>query len=90
MCGAALLRTESWHGELVATQVQAFYQSPFERFERYSPYGTPEEVAEFLHPYIDAGCSAFNVIPSAANDEAAVAAVGELRALLTESLVATG
>ena len=45
--------------------MQAFYQMPFEPFERYSPYGTPEHVAEFLSPYVDAGCSAFNVIPCA-------------------------
>ena len=51
--------------EPLATQMQDFYQMPFEPFERYSPYGTPEEVAEFLSPYIEAGCSAFNVIPCA-------------------------
>src|SRR5690349_10387824 len=66
----------------VAVQMQRFYQMPFEPFERYSPYGTPEDVAEFLRPYIEAGCTTFNVIPCAADDETAVAAVGELRALL--------
>ncbi len=69
--------------EPLATQMQAFYQSPFEPFERYSPHGTPEQVAEFLHPYIEAGCSAFNVIPCAGDGESAIAAVGELRRLLT-------
>ena len=47
--------------------------------------GTPADVAEFLSPYIEAGCSAFNVIPCAGDDESAIAAVGELRALLTAS-----
>ena len=70
---------------LVATQMQAFYQSPFEQFERYSPYGTSEDVAESLAPYIDAGCSTFNVIPCAADDESAIAGVGELRTLLAGS-----
>jgi hypothetical protein len=55
-----------------------------EPFERYSPYGTPEHVAEFLSPYIEAGCSAFNVIPCAVDDESAIAAVGELRQLLID------
>jgi alkanesulfonate monooxygenase SsuD/methylene tetrahydromethanopterin reductase-like flavin-dependent oxidoreductase (luciferase family) len=68
--------------EHVSTQMQHFYQVPFEPFERYSPHGTPEDVAEFLSPYIEAGCSAFNVIPCAADDASAIAAVGELRALL--------
>jgi alkanesulfonate monooxygenase SsuD/methylene tetrahydromethanopterin reductase-like flavin-dependent oxidoreductase (luciferase family) len=67
----------------LAVQMERFYQMPFEPFDRYSPSGTPEDVAEFLHPYIEAGCSAFNVIPCAGDDETAIAAVGELRALLT-------
>ena len=71
--------------ERLATAMQDFYQMPFEPFERHSPYGTPEQVAELLSPYIDAGCSAFNVIPCASDDERAIAAVGELRALLTAS-----
>jgi hypothetical protein len=69
----------------LAAQMQAFYQTPFERFERYSPFGTAEDVAEFLTPYINAGCSTFNVIPCAEDDETAIAAVGQLRALLTGS-----
>jgi alkanesulfonate monooxygenase SsuD/methylene tetrahydromethanopterin reductase-like flavin-dependent oxidoreductase (luciferase family) len=69
--------------ELLATRMQAFYQMPFGPFERYSPYGAPEDVAEFLVPYVEAGCSAFNVIPCAGDAESAIAAVGELRTLLT-------
>jgi alkanesulfonate monooxygenase SsuD/methylene tetrahydromethanopterin reductase-like flavin-dependent oxidoreductase (luciferase family) len=69
--------------EPLATQMQAFYQMPFEPFERYSPYGTPQQVADFLFPYVEAGCSAFNVIPCTGDEEDAVAAVGELRELLT-------
>jgi alkanesulfonate monooxygenase SsuD/methylene tetrahydromethanopterin reductase-like flavin-dependent oxidoreductase (luciferase family) len=80
-CGFASTRAAA--RELLATQMQAFYQMPFEPFERYSPYGTPREVAEFLAPYVEAGCSAFNVIPCAADAEGAIAAVGEVRSLLT-------
>src|SRR6185295_9369788 len=60
-CGFADTRAAAL--EHLAPQMQTFYQSPFEPFERYSPYGTPEDVAEFLQPYLDAGCSAVNVIP---------------------------
>ena len=67
--GAALAATREAAREPLAAQMQAFYQMPFEPFERYSPYGTPEQVAEFLSPYIEAGCSTFNVIPCAADDE---------------------
>jgi hypothetical protein len=62
--------------------MQDFYQMPFEPFERYSPYGTPEQVAEFLHPYVEAGCRRFNVIPCGGDVETGVAAVGEVRKLL--------
>jgi hypothetical protein len=58
---------------------------PFEPFERYSPYGTPEDVAEFLHPYVEAGCSTFNVISCAGDHESAVAGVAEVRRLLTST-----
>jgi alkanesulfonate monooxygenase SsuD/methylene tetrahydromethanopterin reductase-like flavin-dependent oxidoreductase (luciferase family) len=81
-CGFAPTRESA--RDLLAAQMQAFYHMPFEPFERYSPYGTPQHVAEFLSPYIEAGCSAFNVIPCAADDESAIAAVGELRALLID------
>jgi alkanesulfonate monooxygenase SsuD/methylene tetrahydromethanopterin reductase-like flavin-dependent oxidoreductase (luciferase family) len=82
-CGFAATREAA--REPLATQMQDFYHMPFEPFERYSPYGTPADVAEFLSPYIEAGCSAFNVIPCGGGDESAIAAVGELRTLLTAS-----
>ena len=84
-CGFAATRDAA--REPLATQMQRFYQMPFEPFERYSPYGTPEHVAEFLGPYIGAGCAAFNVIPCAEDQETAVSAVGELRQLLNRSVV---
>jgi alkanesulfonate monooxygenase SsuD/methylene tetrahydromethanopterin reductase-like flavin-dependent oxidoreductase (luciferase family) len=69
----------------LAAAMQSFYQMPFEPFERYSPYGTPEDVADFLYPYIEAGCSVFNVIPCATDHETAVSSVAELQRLLTMS-----
>lgn len=45
----------------VARQMEAFYKVPFEQFERYTPYGTPDEVAEFLAAYIETGCRLFNM-----------------------------
>lgn len=79
-CGFAPTREVA--RESLATQMEAFYQMPFEPFERYSPYGTPEQVAEFLSPYVEAGSSAFNVIPCATDVASGIAAVGELRRLL--------
>ena len=79
-CGFAPTREEA--RKPLAAQMQDFYQMPFEPFERYSPYGTPEQVAEFLSPYVEAGCTRFNVIPCADDPESAIVAVGELRKLL--------
>ena len=68
---------------LLAPAMQAMYRLPFERFERYSPYGTPEDVAAFLAPYVQAGCASFNLIPCATDPDAAVEAVAQVKALLT-------
>jgi alkanesulfonate monooxygenase SsuD/methylene tetrahydromethanopterin reductase-like flavin-dependent oxidoreductase (luciferase family) len=80
-CGFASTREAA--REPLATRMEDFYRMPFEPFERYSPYGTPAQVAEFLSAYVEAGCSAFNVIPCAADAETAIDAVGELRTLLS-------
>lgn len=48
--------------ERLARRMKGFYQIPYERFERYSPYGRPEEIAEFLAPYVEAGCTHVNLL----------------------------
>ena len=67
--------------ERLAKEMQAFYRIPFEPFEKYSPYGTPEEVADFLAAYAEAGCRHFNVMPIAPNVEAGIEGVAEIREL---------
>ena len=46
----------------VGGSMQAFYKLPFEAFEKYTPYGTPEQVAEFIAPYVEAGCRWVNFV----------------------------
>ena len=46
----------------VAASMEAFYRLPFERFEKYTPYGTADEVAQFMAPYIEAGCAHVNLV----------------------------
>ena len=65
--------------ERLAKRMQGMYQVPFERFEKYSPYGSPAEIADFLAGYVEAGCSDFNVMPVAESSEYAVDAVAEIR-----------
>ncbi len=69
--------------ERLAKEMQGMYRIPFERFERYSPYGSPQEIAEALAPYCEAGCRLFNVMPVAESTEAGIDAVCEVKRLLT-------
>lgn len=79
-CGIADDRASA--RDRLAPAMEAFYQIPFERFERYSPYGTPEDVAEFLRPYVEAGCTSFNLIPQAPDARAGLAGAAEVKRLL--------
>ena len=69
--------------ERLAEGMQAFYQIPFERFEKYAPYGTPAQIAEQMAPFRDAGCSLFNLMPIAADDDAGIEGIAEVKRLLT-------
>jgi alkanesulfonate monooxygenase SsuD/methylene tetrahydromethanopterin reductase-like flavin-dependent oxidoreductase (luciferase family) len=66
----------------LAPAMEAFYQIPFEGFEKYSPYGTAEDVAEFLGPYVEAGCTSFNLIPQSDDADAALAGAAAVKKLL--------
>ena len=67
---------------LLASAMQGVYQLPFERFERYSPFGTAEQVAEFLVPYVEAGCRDVNLLARGPDPDTTIAAVGEVKRLL--------
>ena len=79
-CGLADSRQSA--RDSLAPAMEAFYQLPFARFERYCPYGTPEDVAEFLEPYVEAGCTEFNLIPQSPDEDWAVAGAGAVKKLL--------
>jgi alkanesulfonate monooxygenase SsuD/methylene tetrahydromethanopterin reductase-like flavin-dependent oxidoreductase (luciferase family) len=79
-CGFGRTRTAA-RGPLAA-EIEALYQLPFERFVRYCPYGTPEEVAESLADYVDAGCPSFSLISCAATFDEAIESTAEVRRLL--------
>lgn len=63
----------------LASAMERMYKIPFERFERYSPVGSAAEIADFLAPYVAAGCRHFNVMPVAESTEAAIEATAEIR-----------
>lgn len=62
----------------VAPAMEAFYRVPFEAFEKYTPYGTPAEVAERLGEYVEAGCSMFNLHVVAGSDAESIEATAEV------------
>ncbi|NIP16370.1 MAG: LLM class flavin-dependent oxidoreductase [Pseudomonadales bacterium] len=66
----------------VAAAMEAFYKVPFASFEKYTPYGTPDEVASELTPYVQAGCRLMNFKVVAGDDADAIAATGEIGAAL--------
>jgi alkanesulfonate monooxygenase SsuD/methylene tetrahydromethanopterin reductase-like flavin-dependent oxidoreductase (luciferase family) len=66
----------------LASAMEGFYMLPFERFEKYSPYGTPEDIASFLRGYVEAGCRSFNLIPVGPDPKTALDAVVDVRELL--------
>ena len=68
----------------VGAAMEGMYRIPFERFERFTPCGTPEEVAEYLRPFIALGCTTFNVAAHAGSWEEAVESLGEVRLLLNQ------
>jgi hypothetical protein len=66
--------------------MEGFYQLPFDRFAKWSPVGTAEDVADFLAPYVESGCTTFNLILHAESPAAALDAAARIR----ERLVGSG
>lgn len=82
-CGFGPTREEA--RAVLAPAMQSMYQMPFEPFEKYSPYGTAENVAEFLSGYVDAGCRSFNLIAVGGPTDELAGQVAEVKNLLSAS-----
>ncbi len=68
----------------LAPTMEGMYNLPYERFERYSPCGAPVTIADFLAPYVLAGCRTFNLLACASHLDTAVDGVSEIRRLLND------
>ena len=66
----------------LAPMMESFYGVPFNAFERYSPVGTPDDVASWLRPFVAAGAVDLNVAPVAGSPEEAVAGLAEVKDIL--------
>lgn len=56
----------------LGARMESIYRVPFEKFERYSPHGSLEEVADALRALAEAGCRVFNVACVAPSTEQAI------------------
>jgi alkanesulfonate monooxygenase SsuD/methylene tetrahydromethanopterin reductase-like flavin-dependent oxidoreductase (luciferase family) len=72
----------------LAGSMERIYRTPFEKFERYTPYGTAENVAEALQEYVRAGCRSFNLIPADAGGQATIENARTVRKLLRDRALA--
>ena len=66
----------------LAEAMETFYRMPYERFEKWSPAGPPEMIADYVAEYVDAGCDMFDLIVQAEGPDAAVERVAEVRQLV--------
>ncbi len=66
----------------VAAAMEDLYKTPFARFERYTPVGSPAEVADQLGPYVVNGLRHVNLAPVSSTAEEAIDGVAEVKRLL--------
>ncbi|GAC1399479.1 MAG: hypothetical protein NVS4B6_06490 [Mycobacterium sp.] len=65
------------HGRsLVAPVMEDIYKTPFRRFEKYTPCGTPADIAEAVEPYMRLGFHDI-MLNGVAEDEAALVALSD-------------
>ena len=79
-CGLAANRDRA--NVAVASAMQELYQLPYAAFERWSPAGVPDDVADFLTPYLDAGCATFNLIACGDDTDTVIDMAARVRMLL--------
>ncbi|AEH09467.1 MULTISPECIES: LLM class flavin-dependent oxidoreductase [Protofrankia] len=70
--------------QLVAERMERLYHLPYEKFERLAPAGTPEQVGEWLLPYLEAGCEHFTLVATSTSWEAGVEYTAEVKRYLLE------
>jgi alkanesulfonate monooxygenase SsuD/methylene tetrahydromethanopterin reductase-like flavin-dependent oxidoreductase (luciferase family) len=86
-CGLASDRSAA--RQALGASMEALYRMPFERFERYSPFGEPADVARELSAYLES-THRINLIVESPDVNYGVDAVGEVRRLLIERMRADG
>jgi alkanesulfonate monooxygenase SsuD/methylene tetrahydromethanopterin reductase-like flavin-dependent oxidoreductase (luciferase family) len=62
----------------VAKAMEGFYHVPFEKFEKYTPYGNLADIYDYLAPYAEAGCRHFNLTPCAGTPAEGIEMIAEV------------
>lgn len=69
----------------VGPAMERFYGVPFDAFARYTPCGTPEEIADQLRPYVDAGARVLNLTPVGPDPDGDAETAAAIKAALLAS-----
>ena len=77
---AALLSKEG--KKVLGPAMERFYGTPFSFFEKYSPVGSPSDIAQWLKPFIESGAKDLNIAPIASSPSEAITGMAELRKIL--------
>lgn len=70
--------------QFVSRGMESTYRLPFERFERYTPFGSAREVAEFVAPFVEAGAKHLNLLPVQGSPEGNIEAAAAVREALAK------
>jgi alkanesulfonate monooxygenase SsuD/methylene tetrahydromethanopterin reductase-like flavin-dependent oxidoreductase (luciferase family) len=76
--------------ELLGQRMQALYNQPPERFQHVTAAGTPEQVAEKLVPFIEAGAEHLTIVTVADSVHDGIDMAAEVRRLLQAKFAAVG
>ena len=63
----------------VGPAMEGFDRVPFDKFARYTPHGTVDNIVDFLAPYLEAGCRHFNLTPVASSSEKGIEVIAQVR-----------
>jgi len=66
----------------LAQEMSGLYDLPFSAFSKYCPTGNAEQIAEFLMPYVEAGCHQFHLAAVSEDESERIAIAAEVKRLL--------
>ncbi len=72
----------------LARQMEALYRIPYAPLARYCPTGTPDQVADAMRPYLEAGCRTFTLTAVGLPPHAGIDAAAAVRNLVRRAAVA--